>query len=116
MIKDFAFVAYSVNDVPKAVAFYRDVVGLKPGQSFGDHWAEFDLGTSAFGVGNGTALGMIPGTSHSAAFEVDDLAGDRARLIASGVEVTDINEFPGCFTCFVTDPDGNRFALHQRKP
>jgi|GEM_PF-4833620 len=43
-IRDIAFVAYSVADVPRSVAFYRDVVGLKPGQSFGEHRAEFDVG------------------------------------------------------------------------
>lgn len=115
MIKDFAFVAYSVNDVPRSVAFYRDVIGLKPGNAFGDQWAEFDIGTSAFGVGRGETIGIQPGTQFSAAFEVDDVAAMREKLAAQGVAVTDVNESPVCWTCFVTDPDGNRFALHQRK-
>ena len=41
MVKDVAFVAYSVRDVPKAIAFYRDVIGLTPRDTFSDHWAEF---------------------------------------------------------------------------
>jgi len=36
MYKGLAFIAYSVKDVPRAIAFYRDVVGLKPGEMFGD--------------------------------------------------------------------------------
>ncbi len=115
MVKDLAFVAYSVKDVPQAVAFYRDVVGLEPGESFGDHWAEFNIGSTAFGVGNGEPLGFTPGTSTGASFEVDDIAAARERLVRNKVTVTEIQEFPNCSACFVTDPEGNRFALHQRK-
>src|ERR1039457_1332905 len=49
MIKDMAFFAYSVRDVPAATAFYRDVVGLTPGHAFGEHWIEFDVGSTTFG-------------------------------------------------------------------
>ena len=115
MIKDFAFVAYSVADVPRAVAFYRDIIGLTPGSSFGEVWAEFDVGTSAFGVGDGSTIGIAPGTQFSAAFEVDDVDAEHERLKAKGVAVTDIGESPVCRSFFVTDPDGNRFALHARK-
>jgi predicted enzyme related to lactoylglutathione lyase len=114
-VKDMAFVAYSVRDVPAAIAFYRDVMGLTPGDSFSDHWAEFDVGGTTFGIGNGEPLGITPGTSFSAVFEVDDIRADRERLIAAGVPVSEIHESPICFSVFVTDPDGNRFGIHQRK-
>lgn len=115
MIKEMAFVAYSVRDVPKAIAFYRDVIGLTPGMSFGDHWAEFDVGGVAFGIGNGEPLGIMPGTSFSTTFEVDDVAAERERLLKAGVPVTEIHESPVCFSAFVTDPEGNKFGIHQRK-
>jgi predicted enzyme related to lactoylglutathione lyase len=115
MVKDMAFVAYSVADVPRAAAFYRDVVGLTPGDAFGDHWIEFNVGSTTFGIGNGEALGIKPGTQFSAAFEVDDLAAMRQRLLDAGSDVTELHEAPSCTTCFATDPEGNRFALHQRK-
>jgi predicted enzyme related to lactoylglutathione lyase len=115
MIKDMAFVAYSVRDVPAAIAFYRDVMGLTPGDSFGDHWAEFNVGGVAFGIGNGEPLGIMPGTSFSATFEVDDAAAERERLLKAGVPVTEIHESPVCFSAFVTDPEGNKFGIHQRK-
>ena len=116
MVKDLAFIAYSVRDVPRATAFYRDVVGLEPGEAFGDHWIEFNVGSTTFGIGNGEGLGFMPGTSTGAAFEVDDLGGMRERLLAHDAEVTEISTFPsGCSACFATDPEGNRFALHQRK-
>ena len=116
MVKDLAFVAYSVRDTARAAAFYRDAVGLQPGQAFGDHWAEFDLGTTAFGVGNGEPLGFIPGKSNGAMFEVDEIEAARERLIAAGAgDVSEINDFPSCRSCFASDPDGNRFGLHQRR-
>ena len=115
MVKDIAFLAYSVEDVPKATAFYRDVIGLKPGQAFGEHWVEFDVGPTTFGIGNGTPLGFIPGMSTGAAFEVDDIAGMRERLVKANVPVSELNDMPSCYSVFVTDLEGNRFALHQRK-
>ena len=115
MVKDLAFVAYSVKDVPRAVAFYRDTIGLAPGDSWGDQWVEFNVGTTVFGVGNGETLGIEPGSSFSAAFEVDDVAAMQRRLKEAGVDAGEVNESPVCWTCFVTDPDGNKFALHQRK-
>ncbi len=116
MVKELAFIAYSVRDVPRAKAFYQDTVGLVPGASFGDHWVEFDVGATTFGIGNGESLGFEPGASNGAAFEVDDLAAMAERLKAAGAEVGEIREFPGCSMCFARDPEGNRFALHQRKP
>jgi len=116
MVKDIAFFAYSVRDVPRARAFYAETLGLRPGQSFGDHWVEFDVGNATFGVGNGEPLGFEPGASTGAAFEVDDMQAMRDRLLAAGVEVSEIYEFPACSSCFARDPEGNRFALHQRRP
>lgn len=115
MVKDMAFFAYSVRDVPRARAFYADTLGLQPGDSFGDHWIEFNVGSTTFGIGNGEPLGFEPGSSTGAAFEVDDMQAMRARLAEAGVEVGDVHEFPGCVTCFASDPEGNRFALHQRR-
>ena len=115
MIKDVAFVAHSVRDVPAAIVFYRDVMGLKPGEIFGEHWAEFEVGNSTLGVGNGEPLGIMPGTSFAITFEVDDLDAERERLVGLGVPVTEKYESPVCWSAFVTDPEGNRFGIHQRK-
>ena len=115
MVKDVAFIAYSVKDVPRAVAFYRDVVGLTPGDLASDHWAEFDVGATTFGIGNGESIGIPVGSQASAAFEVDDVVAMRERMTAQGVQATEIWDSPSCWAFFATDPDGNRFALHQRK-
>ena len=115
MVKEIAFFAYSVRDVPKARAFYRDVLGLKEGESFGDHWIEFDVGNTTFGIGNGESLGYEPGKSSGISFEVDDIVDMRRRLLDSGVEAGEVNEFPACQAVFASDPEGNKFAIHQRK-
>lgn len=115
MVKDLAFVAYSVKDAPTAAKFYREVIGLEPGETFGDHWIEFNVGTATFGIGNGEGLGLAPGSSSGAAFEVDDIAAMRERLLSAGVKATEIHSFPsGCAAVFAWDPDGNQFALHQK--
>ena len=115
MIKDLAFIAYSVRDVPRAQAFYRDVIGMTPSEMFSDHWSEFTVGGITFGIGNGEPLGIAPGSSFAATFEVDDLAAERTRLLALDVPITEIMESPVCWSAFVTDPEGNKFGLHQRK-
>ena len=115
MVKELAFVAYSVRDVPRARAFYRDVLGLEPGGMDSDHWVEFEIGNTTFGVGNGEPLGYEPGKSSGAAFEVDDIAAARTKLVAHGVEASEVHETPVCFVCFARDPEGNGFALHKRK-
>jgi len=110
-----AFVAYSVRDVPKAREFYHGVMGLPIGDLDSEHWVEFNVGATAFGVGNGEPLGIQPGSSFAATFEVDDVAKERERLLGLGVPITEINESPVCFSAFVTDPEGNKFGIHQRK-
>ena len=114
-VKDLAFVAYSVRDVPAAIAFYRDVLGLEPSELFSDHWAEFNVGSATFGIGNGEPLGYEPGKSSGASFEVDDIQAMRERLVAQGITVSEVQDFPNCSACFASDPEGNGFALHQRR-
>jgi predicted enzyme related to lactoylglutathione lyase len=116
MIKEIAFVAYSVRDVPEAVAFYRDTLGLRQDGIDSDGWVEFDIGGVSFGIGNGEPLGFIPGKSNCLVLEVDDVAAERTRLLGLGVKVGDFIETPVCFMAFVTDPAGNVLGIHQRKP
>lgn len=114
MITDLAFIAYAVTDVPRAVAFYRDVVGLAPGKAFNDAYVEFNVGSTAFAV-DGEPAGYSPGSCSGVAFEVDDLDAARNRLLKHGATVSEMHDFPTCWICFAQDPDGNRFALHRRK-
>jgi len=116
MIKELSFIAYYVRDVAQARRFYGDLLGLRPGDWFNELWIEYDLGNATFALdGTGEELGIQPGTSSGAAFEVDDIDALRLRLIDAGTTVTEVFDFPPCRACFANDPEGNRFILHQRK-
>lgn len=116
MVRDLAFAAYYVRDVQAARRFYKDVLGLKPGEWFNDDWIEFDLGNTIFALdGTGEALGITPGTSTGVVFEVDDVDAMRQRLVDAGVQATEVRDMPSCRVSFASDPEGNRFAVHQRK-
>ena len=113
-VKDVAFVAYAVRNVPNAVAFYRDVLSLGPGDQLGDQYVEFTVGSTTFAV-DGEPPDQRPGTCSGVNFEVEDIASARDHLLKHKVDVTEVYDFPSCSVCFAKDPDGNRFALHQRR-
>lgn len=116
MVHELAFVAYYVRNISQATAFYRDVVGLREGELCNDEWVEFEVGNATFALDStGDALGIAPGSSSGAAFEVDDIGALQARLRDAGAEVSDIYEFAPCLAAFARDPEGNRFIVHQRK-
>lgn len=115
MIKDIAFVAYPVRDIPTAVAFYRDVLGLELGEPFGENYVEFNVGSTVFAVDSEPPLVYEPGTCSGVHFEVENISAAREHLFKNNVDVSKIHEFPTCSVCFAKDPEGNSFALHQRK-
>lgn len=79
-------IAVTAHDVPRAVAFYRDVLGLRflfqPGESL----AFFD----ASGVRLMLTIPSAPELDHPSSilyFKVDDIEAAHAALVAHGVEV-----------------------------
>ncbi len=106
---------YPVTDVPRAVAFYRDVLGLSPSGIEAPFWVEFDVAGGTFGVGNFEQVGT-PGSAQSLALEVADLAAYRAGLAQRAVDSSEPFETPVCWISVVRDPDGNKVVLHQSKP
>lgn len=109
----FAFTVYPVRELARSVAFYRDRIGLLPAETFGDEIVEFAVGDATFAIDT-NALAE-PGTQCSAAFEIAGLDLLHASLLDRGTDVTDIMDFPPCRMAIVTDPDGNRFTIHERK-
>lgn len=110
-----AFVMYPVTDMPRAVAFYRDVLGLKQSGLASDYWVEFEVGDTTFGIGNFEQVGT-PGTAQSLAIEVADMAAARADLAQRGAESSEPFETQICYISMLRDPDGNQIWLHQSKP
>jgi predicted enzyme related to lactoylglutathione lyase len=114
-VRSIAFTMYPVTDMPRAIAFYRDMLGLTPAGLESDFWYEFGLGEATFGIGNFEQVGTA-GSAQSLALEVDDLAALRSKLSASGIETSEPHDFPSCSISVVRDPDGNQIWLHQAKP
>ncbi len=113
-VDGIAFTMYPVTDLPRAVAFYRDALGLTQAGLNSEYWVEFETGGATFGVGNFAQVGKA-GTAQSLALEVSDLGALRARLLELGVESSEPHELQNCYISVVADPDGNQVWLHQAK-
>jgi catechol 2,3-dioxygenase-like lactoylglutathione lyase family enzyme len=95
------------RDMERAIAFYRDVLGLEPDFE-SPHWTTFRTGVCTFALHAGSE-------APDPTFEVGDAAAERDRLMAAGVEVTEIREPVAGLRVFdARDPDGNRFSIESR--
>lgn len=104
---------YTVRDAARTVAFYRDVLEMTPTQEY-ERGAEFTLPDGAtFGIYQPDE-GEMP-LGGGIMFAVPDAHAAVAHFRARGAELTDVMEGPVCFMSFGSDPEGNRFMIHQRK-
>ncbi len=105
---------YQIKDTKRAIAFYKDVLGLTPTFER-DEGAEFELGDgSTFGLWNGgDRMPWIAG--NGVMFAVTDF--DAAVRIAKerGAKIHMATETPVCFIALGEDTEGNQFILHKRK-
>jgi predicted enzyme related to lactoylglutathione lyase len=113
-VKHVAFTMYPVTDMARAIAFYRDALGLPIEEQHSEYWTEFEIDGSTFGIGNFEQVGT-PGTAQSLALEIADLPAFRATLATKGFTSSEPHELPACWISVVSDPDGNKIWLHQRK-
>ena len=107
---------YMVQDTPRAIAFYRDVLGLEPTTTYpNDAGAEYELADgTTFGLWN--PAGQMPFQPASGLlFGVDDLDAAVAAVKARGVPVLMEHESPVCFMAMIRDTEGNNVVLHKRK-
>jgi uncharacterized protein YndB with AHSA1/START domain/predicted enzyme related to lactoylglutathione lyase len=107
---------YMVKDAPRAIAFYRDVLGLEPSRFYPeDRGAEYDLpdGTT-FGLwGGGKVMPFQP--SNGILFAVDDLDAATASLKARGIPIIMETGTPNCRMAAINDTEGNTIFLHKRE-
>lgn len=113
-VTGMTFTMYPVTDMPRAVTFYQDVLGLNKSGLESEYWVEFDVDGATFGIGNFEQVGSA-GTAQSLALEVDDMASFRAGLAERGYTTDEPTELSICSIAHVKDPDGNTVWLHQRK-
>lgn len=114
-IAAIAFTMYPVTDMPRALTFYREGLGLSTTDVATDFWVEFEVAGGTFGIGNFEQVGT-PGSAQSLALEIADLDAYRLELSGRGIETTPPHELTHCRIAVVRDPDGNQIWLHEAKP
>jgi predicted enzyme related to lactoylglutathione lyase len=111
-------VAVPVSDVDRAKAFYADQVGFNADHDHRVSDAIRFVQLTPPGSGCSIALGTgisdaVPGSVRGLQLVVSDLATAREELVANGVEVSEIQEYPWGKFVFFSDPDGNGWAVQE---
>ena len=125
MITGLAHLCFTVTNLEKSVAFYRDTLGLTPAFDYVDengHW----YGQYLY-VGERNFIELFEGKvvsppAESQAYrhfclEVTDIHNLVSTLRARGLEVTDVKTGKDhSYQAWIADPDGNRIELHCYTP
>ena len=111
-------VAIPVSEVDRAKTFYTEKVGFHADHdhrvSEGLRFVQLTPPGSACSIALGTGLvDTPPGSVQGLQLVVSDIHAARAELVARGVEVSEVREFPWGSFVFFSDPDGNRWAVQQ---
>jgi Glyoxalase/Bleomycin resistance protein/Dioxygenase superfamily len=89
-VEQVDFVSVPTRDTDRAVAWYRDVLGLRPSE---------------------TTAGEVETPNVTLSFWSPEADGE---VRAAGAEVIGIEDTGVCHMGFVKDPDGNVLILHRR--
>jgi len=110
------FVAYQVSDLDRAVAFYRDILGLHMEVCKKEwDWAEFNCGNITLTLYGGAKLPeWVPGGR--IALAVADVHAAYAELKQKDIRILKPPyELSYCWHLEILDPDANLVIIHQRK-
>ena len=118
-ISAIAFTGYPVTDIPRARAFYEQVLGLKSSTVFeheGRHWIEYDIGPGTLAISNMSPDKWKPSADGPCiALDVADFPASVSALRAAGVKFfIEPMDSGVCHMAIVADPDGNALVIHQR--
>lgn len=113
-IRGVDFILHSVGDIEAAVAYYRDVLGLRLEVcGAAESWAEFDCGNVTLVLQGGAAASST--SRAKLALAVDDIETAHAWLTAHGAAILQTPQDYGVCRAFeIRDPDGNTILLHRR--
>ena len=124
MITGIAHACFTVSNLERSIQFYRDGLGLAPAFDFTDeNGRRYGLYLHAGGR-NFIELFERPlvaraegGSFRHVCLEVDDIQATVGALRERGIEVSDPKlGTDRAWQAWITDPDGNRFELHQYTP
>ena len=116
-VRGVDFVGMPTRDIPTAVSFYGQTLGL-PRSVYNEerHYAEFETGNLTVSVYNAEKMGLEHKVNpNPVALHVDDVASARQLLEERGVSFQgDTLDTGVCHMAFFADPDGNALMLHHR--
>lgn len=108
--------AFMCKDGARAIAWYRDVLGLEPALVYPDNrGAEYQLpdGTTFGLFGGGGAMPFQ--ANNGILFAVDDLSSAVSSLKERGIPIVMERELANCSMAVINDSEGNSVFLHKRK-
>jgi catechol 2,3-dioxygenase-like lactoylglutathione lyase family enzyme len=112
-VEQVDFVTIPTRDIGRAVAFYRDVLGL-PESDLNQAEVETSNVTLSFWEPETQGLDFKPNEA-GVALRVPDVEAARTELEAKGVEfLGETFDSSVCHMGFFKDPDGNVVILHRR--
>jgi catechol 2,3-dioxygenase-like lactoylglutathione lyase family enzyme len=111
-VEQLDFVSVPTRDVARAIAWYRDVLGL-PVSDYTPVEIETPNVTLSFWQPEEQGEPFVP-NENGIALRVADVHAAVDEVKAAGAEVMGIEDSGVCHMGFVKDPDGNVLILHRR--
>ena len=111
-VEQVDFVSVPTRDLPRAIAFYREVLGL-PESEYSDGELEAPNVTLSFWNPDEDGEQFQPNTA-GFALRVADVEAAVQEFKAAGGEVVGVQDSGVCHMGFVKDLDGNVVILHKR--
>jgi predicted enzyme related to lactoylglutathione lyase len=105
-------VFYQVCNMDRAVAFYRDTLGLSLARREGNDWAEFDTGAINLALSGELAVAPQRGGA-TVVLRVEGIDEVAAALKSAGAIVGTVDDLGGARMVDVHDPDGNQVVLME---
>ena len=113
MISGVSNVWVPVEDMDRALAFYRDRIGLAVRES-GPDWSELDGDGVRVGLNGREPAGKGAEGGAVITFHSDDIAGDRTRLSGEGVSFTgEVSSYDWGSVAPFKDSEGNDLQLYM---